>query len=314
MSQALLMTCICTAMSVAQAAAQTETSPRLALELTDGTHLLGAAAVEGVKVHAPDSVIPLALKEIAQIQFHSDHEHVTVHLREGGEVSGVLEADVFSLSAAFRPSELNNGKIQSLKVLEPIPHLDRADLQEGLSGTVQEWNSRTGEITVMYDFDSLSELQEWDGGSINSDGQLDANRRILRLTVPFESVHRVAYDGFFYSGDGRITMHVGGLTAEFGGHGGRHLIYQANWRNLVAQVSGGVSPGRTYSASLDLSRERVRWVLNEEQLLDAVLQRPLMSPVQLNVGHPYSHTAYDNVTVSGVLDPRFLQHLADHAT
>ena len=310
MSQALLMTWMCTAMSVAQAPAQTQTSPRLALELTDGTHLLGAAAVEGVKIHALDSVIPLTLREILQIQFHPDHEHVTVHLREGGEVSGVLEADVFSLSAAFQPSYLTSGKIQSLKVLDPIPHLDRADLQHDLRGTIQEWNPHTGEITILYDFDSLAELQDWDGGSINSDGQLDANRRILQLTVPFESVHRVEYDGFFYSGDGRITMHVGGLTAEFGGHGGRHLIYQANWRNLVAHVSGGVSPGRTYSASLDFSRERVRWVLNEEQLLDALLQRPLTSPVQLNVGHPYSHTAYDNVTVSGILDPQFLQNIA----
>jgi len=308
MIKALLAIWMCTAVSVA-AAAETETSPRLALELTDGSQLLGVAAVESVKVHLPDSVTQFALREITHIELHPDHEHVTVHMREGGEVTGVLEADVFSLSAAFQPSSVTHGTIQALKVLAPIPHVDWDDLQPVVRGTIQEWKPDTGEITILYDFDSLAELQDWEGGSINSDGQLDANRRHLQLTVPFESVHHVGYDGFYYSGYGRITMYVGGLTAEFGGHGGRHLIFQASWRNPVAHVSGGVSPGRTYSASLDFSREGVRWSWNDEQLLDALLQRPLTSPVQLIVVHPYSHTAYDNVTVSGVIDPRLLQNI-----
>ena len=285
MSKALLMTLMCTVMWVAQAAAQTQTSPRLALELTDGAQLLGSAAVESVKIQAPDSTIQLTLRDIAHIQFHPDHEHVTAHLKEGDEVAGVLESDVFSLSAAFQPPSLTIGKIQSLKVLEPIPHLDRADLLRVTRGTIQKWNSHTGEITIQYDFDSLAELQDWQGGSINSDGQLDAYRRIVRLAIPFENVHHVEYEGFYYSGDGRITMHVGGVTAEFGGYGGRHLIYQADWRNPLVRVTGGVSPGRTYRASLDLSRKRVRWALNKKQLLDALLQKPLTSPVRLNVGH-----------------------------
>ena len=85
MSKALLMTLMCTVMWVAQAAAQTQTSPRLALELTDGAQLLGPAAVESVKIQAPDSAIQLPLRDIAHIQFHPDHEHVTVHLKEGYE-------------------------------------------------------------------------------------------------------------------------------------------------------------------------------------------------------------------------------------
>ncbi len=101
------------------------------------------------------------------------------------------------------------------------------------------------------------ELRDWQGGSINSDGQLDANRRAVELAVPFESVRHVEYEGFYYSGDGRITMHAAGVTAEFGGYGGRHLIFQGDWRNLLAHVSGGVSPGCTYLATLDLSRVTV---------------------------------------------------------
>ena len=64
---------------------------------------------------------------------------------------------------------------------------------------------------------------------------------------------------------------------------------------------------------MELSRKRVRWALNEKHLPDALMQKPLTIPVRLNVGHPYSHTAYDNVTVSGVLDPQFLQKVAGHA-
>ena len=165
MSKASLMTWICTIIWVAQAAAQTQTSPRLTLELIDGAQLLGPAAVESVKIQTPDSAIQLPLRDIAHIQFHPDHEHVTVHLKEGGEVAGVLETDIFSLSAAFQPPSLTTGKVQSLKVLEPIPHLDRADLQRVMRGTIHKWNSHTGEITIQYDFDSLAELQDWEGGS-----------------------------------------------------------------------------------------------------------------------------------------------------
>ncbi len=160
MSKALLITWMCMATSMAQEADQTKTPPRLIVELTDGTQLLGAVAVEGVEVHTPNSAIQLTLRDIAHIHFDPDQEHVTVHLREGGEVSGVLETDVVSLSAAFQPRSLTVAKIQSIKVLEPIPHLDRAKLQRELGGTIQDWNSRTGEITIQYDFDTLAELRQ----------------------------------------------------------------------------------------------------------------------------------------------------------
>ena len=175
-------------------------------------------------------------------------------------------------------------------------------------GKVLTWDPRTRRITLVYDFGEHRQLSDWSGGLTDEGGRLRANKAKLSLAPRFSAVERVDYEGYYVSGKGRVCLWLfDGLCACFGGAGGKHLLYQSDWRRpVIATPNTGFARNALMKAGLELSGDAVGWTLDDRVLGKKPLQHKLAVPIRVGFGHEWSDTRYDNVRIVGRLDPEWL--------
>lgn len=88
--------------SAPSAAADTQPAERFAVEMTDGSRVLGVPDIEKIKLHTSYADVDLAMDRIATLQFGAEKDgDVQVTFRNGDELHGSLDAKEIALNTSF---------------------------------------------------------------------------------------------------------------------------------------------------------------------------------------------------------------------
>lgn len=181
-----------------------------------------------------------------------------------------------------------------------------------LQGEVLSWNSVTREITLRYDFQHKDQAADWEGPGIDHRNRLGCDQAVATFKPVFEDVSQIAFDGYYYSGAGRISVSLGaGLTAQLaaGKEQNQHVLFQHNEHHPVKWTDGTVTRYLAYPSHIMISQGRVTWKVNDDLVCNERLPQPIRYPTQVVLGDPRSHTTYDNVVITGVLTQGYLDAL-----
>jgi hypothetical protein len=108
---------------------QGELKQRLALDLADGSRVVGVSAAATITVHTAVGAMSLPLTQIASMTFGDDSESVVVAMDNGDRVSGVHSLGAMRLTASFGDIAIPAALIRKL---ECIPTRMQRQLSVGL--------------------------------------------------------------------------------------------------------------------------------------------------------------------------------------
>jgi hypothetical protein len=93
-----------------------EPQPALALDLVDGSRLVGTPLFESVPLQTPYAKFDLFLTQVAVIRIVDDHETAEVDLRNGDRLKGVIDLKHIELKTAFGKFAVDSVHIRELRV------------------------------------------------------------------------------------------------------------------------------------------------------------------------------------------------------
>lgn len=114
-----LMTMLLAAAVGATAAETADSSPpdvRLAIDLRDGSRLVGTPAASGLLLVTPYARLDIPFAHIRTASFDTAKETATVELRNGDSLSGVADVKAFSLDTSFGPATVDLALVRGLTV------------------------------------------------------------------------------------------------------------------------------------------------------------------------------------------------------
>jgi hypothetical protein len=158
---------------------QTNASLRLAVDLVDGSHIIGVPTVSSISIQTAYAKIDLPIRQIRSVAKSKDHEKATVTLWNGDRLNATLMLDCLEMITGFGKVSLNVNHVAFLRVCReggiPLPeHLKDSlvlyypfDEDEGDVVTDYSWKTdpgdivgatwvRSGKIGGAYDFDGRS--------------------------------------------------------------------------------------------------------------------------------------------------------------
>ncbi|MFZ4396693.1 MAG: LamG domain-containing protein [Kiritimatiellia bacterium] len=112
-------------------AVQAAVALRLSVDLVDGSRLIGTPAIETVPVETSYAKMNVPLKQIRMLKIGEDHETVTLDLRNGDKLKGVITLGPIKLQTVFGPVAIGTAHLRELRVLLSGGALPEA-LQKGL--------------------------------------------------------------------------------------------------------------------------------------------------------------------------------------
>ncbi len=119
MRRHLLWIGVCAATALITAAGdetQTNATLRLAIDLVDGSRLIGTPVIATVPVQTSYAKMDVPLAQIKALKIGADHETVTLNLRNGDKLTGVLSLAPIKLETLFGPASIGIEHIQQLRV------------------------------------------------------------------------------------------------------------------------------------------------------------------------------------------------------
>lgn len=96
---------------------QVEKPLRLELELTDGSRIIGTPTIKSVPIQTSYAKMEIPLKQIQTIKMGNDHEMVTVGLRNGDIVTGVITCGPVELATVFGKAVIGIAHIRKFDVM-----------------------------------------------------------------------------------------------------------------------------------------------------------------------------------------------------
>jgi hypothetical protein len=93
-----------------------EQSLRLEVDLVDGSRLIGTPGLATVPVQTSYAKMDVPLKQIQALKIGDDHETVTLNLRNGDTLTGVISLKPIKLETLFGPASIGIEHIQQLRV------------------------------------------------------------------------------------------------------------------------------------------------------------------------------------------------------
>lgn len=102
---------------------------RVALDLADGSHVVGLPAVATITVHTSVGAMSLPLTQIASMTFGDDSEGVIVAMDNGDRLSGIHSLGAMRLTASFGDIAI---PVKLIRKLDCIPTRMQRQLSEGL--------------------------------------------------------------------------------------------------------------------------------------------------------------------------------------
>ena len=142
--------------AVAARAEQAATPLRLALDLTDGSHVIGVPALKALPLETPYAKMNIELEKIRSLKLESDHKAVALELNNGDRLAATLTMPPLELTTAFG------------KVAIALEHIRKISVLPGGATSGQLPPELLEKLVLHYRFDRL----ENDGQSVRdlSDG------------------------------------------------------------------------------------------------------------------------------------------------
>ena len=97
---------------------------RLAIDLIDGSHIIGIPSILSVPVQTSYAKMDVPLKQILSIKMVEDHETASVELQNGDKLKGVVSLAPIKLETAFGKVKIGIEYIRELRVVltgRPLP-------------------------------------------------------------------------------------------------------------------------------------------------------------------------------------------------
>ncbi len=123
--------------------AQTNATLSLAIDLVDGSHLIGTPVIATVPVQTSYAKMDVPLTQIQALKIGDDHETVTLNLRNGDKLTGVISLKPIELKTVFGTASIGIEHIQQLRVT--LGGRDRGLILWNKMGSIEEvQNSAVG--------------------------------------------------------------------------------------------------------------------------------------------------------------------------
>ena len=122
---------------------------RLAVDLVDGSHIIGVPGIDSVPVQTPYAKMDIALDQIVNIKIEDDHETASFELQNGDTLTGVLDLGAMELKTSFGSIRAPVHQLQVISVRPAgMPHglllWNRLDGNPSLAGPNVEFLSKEG--------------------------------------------------------------------------------------------------------------------------------------------------------------------------
>ena len=89
----------------------------LALDLDDGSHVIGVPDIESVPIQTSYAKMDIQLKQILTIRIEEDHEMASIDLRNGDKLKGVITLEPIKLETIFGKVKIGVEHIRELRVV-----------------------------------------------------------------------------------------------------------------------------------------------------------------------------------------------------
>ncbi len=136
-------------------AMQGVTTLRLSVDLVDGSHIIGTPGITNVPVQTSYAKMDVPLTQIQSLKIDADHETVTLNLRNGDKLTGVISLKPIELKTLFGTVSVGIEHIKELRV-------------------ASRWPEGPG-LTKFFDFDAQPDLAFY-----NATGQPDQSVMSVR--------------------------------------------------------------------------------------------------------------------------------------
>ncbi len=122
---------------------------KLAVDLVDGSHIIGTPSIATLSVHTPYADMKIPLKQILSVDIGDDHETADFGLQNGDKLKGVLDMGPLELETLFGNIAIGLPHIAGM-------HVVRGDVSGGL--------------VLHYSFDDVDGSLVTDGSGRSHDG------------------------------------------------------------------------------------------------------------------------------------------------
>jgi len=89
----------------------------LALDLDDGSHVIGVPGIESIPVQTSYAKMDIQLNEILTIRIEEDHEKASIDLRNGDKLKGVINLEPIKLETIFGTVKIGIEHIRKIDVV-----------------------------------------------------------------------------------------------------------------------------------------------------------------------------------------------------
>jgi hypothetical protein len=90
---------------------------RLAVDLIDGSHLIGTPSIESVSLHTPYANMNIPLRQIVTLKMNEDHETALVDLQNGDRIRAVIDLAPLQLGTLFGNVTVGIQHLKDLRVI-----------------------------------------------------------------------------------------------------------------------------------------------------------------------------------------------------
>ena len=119
-----------------------ETPLRLAINLIDGSHVIGVPRIKSITVQTSYAKMDIPLKQITSVKIDDEHETASLELQNGDKLKGVLDITELEMETVFGKHSIGIDNVQAIDV-----HHGQSSLPENL---------RKG-LLLHYSFENRSE-------------------------------------------------------------------------------------------------------------------------------------------------------------
>jgi len=235
--------------------AETNIPLRVALDLSDGSHIIGIPAVSSIPIQTSYAKLDVPLKQIKHVKVEDDHKNALLELCNGDKLQGILHIEKLKVETIFGKVTVGIENISSIHVSEKTGVGLPIQLQDGLMLCYSFDKDETSKMTDKSGNGNHGEMQgaTWTpkgkvGGAcvFNGDGYIDAGNShsldiksaitMVAWVLPQQSTGDhpiIAKEG----DEGRQTYWFGVYNCRFG-----LLLGNGRGWGLDARCNGDVSP------------------------------------------------------------------------
>ncbi len=230
-------------------------------------------------------------------------------------VMNEVEARKKEFGVGNRDAVVGDGGLPTVPHTKPrSSRLDIDALNDLLHGEVMRWNSQNRQITITYDFSDGEQMEDWKSGERDAArGMLACERTVAWLRPELLQISEVKYDAFvdeerkqragMVVGDSLQAHLISGAVLQ------AKLFQVSEQRPITRFVETSRPLSRVHRSELSIQNDRIEWVVNHARARQAILQEPIRYPACVGFGHMESKSAYDNITITGILSKEYEAYL-----